>query len=74
MELEAYCCAITTVFRQSGKALADTVAITTGLNYLVLAHRARSLNRAAHLRWNDVWSQLQHDPGPDLTTKGIFDF
>jgi glycosyltransferase involved in cell wall biosynthesis len=74
IELDAYFTAIAAVLRQFWKACVDTFVITTGLNYLVLAHRARSLNPACRQRWAEVWSQLQDAHGLELPAAGALDF
>ena len=44
------------VAEQAVKALVDTVAIATGLNFKLLRHRAgHPLNTAELLRWQEVW-------------------
>jgi glycosyltransferase involved in cell wall biosynthesis len=47
------------VLKQLGKAHVDVFAVLTGLNYRVLAHRARPLQPEQLQRWAEVWSQLQ---------------
>ena len=58
-EQQTYFTAIAAVLRQLGKASLDILAVTTGLNYLVLAHRARSVNPADLRRWAEVWFQVK---------------
>ncbi len=48
---------IVAVLRQFGKAFVDILAITTGLKYVFLLHRARSLNPASLQRWAEVYRQ-----------------
>ena len=73
-EREKYFAAIAAVLRQLGKAFLDSLAITTGLNYLVLAHRARSLNPASLQRWVEVWSQVKDADSLELSATGLLDF
>lgn len=47
------------VLKQLAKAHVDVFAVLTGLNYRVLAHRARPLQPEHLQRWAEVWSQLQ---------------
>lgn len=53
------------VAEQALKGLADSVAISTGLNYRLLRHRAIPLaEKAAEKRWNEVWEQLRVNGNP----------
>jgi glycosyltransferase involved in cell wall biosynthesis len=49
------------VLKQLGKAHVDVFAVLTGLDYRVLAHRARPLHEDDLQRWTEVWSELQHE-------------
>jgi len=49
------------VLKQFAKAQVDVFAILTGLDYHVLAHRARPLDAHELQRWTEVWSELQHE-------------
>jgi glycosyltransferase involved in cell wall biosynthesis len=71
VEHKAYFSAIAAVLRQLGKAFADILAITTGLNYLLLAHRARPLNPASLQRWAEVWSQVRDSDGREVLISGL---
>jgi glycosyltransferase involved in cell wall biosynthesis len=71
---EGYFSAIGVVLRQCGKAFLDTFAIATGLRYLVLPHRARSLDSASLERWAEVWSQLHDAPHSELPENALVDF
>jgi glycosyltransferase involved in cell wall biosynthesis len=73
-EREGYLSAVAAVSRQFGKAFLDTLAIATGLKYILLAHRARSLNPASLERWATVWSQLQDAPSSELQETALADF
>jgi glycosyltransferase involved in cell wall biosynthesis len=73
-EREGYLSAVAAVSRQFGKAFLDTLAIATGLKYILLAHRARSLNAASLERWAAVWSQLQDAPNPELQATALANF
>ena len=44
---------------QAFRAVADIVAVGSGLNHRLLRHRARPLDEAAAQRWNEVWSLTQ---------------
>jgi glycosyltransferase involved in cell wall biosynthesis len=56
-----YFTAIGAVLKQFAKAHVDVVAVLTGLDYRVLAHRARPLRADDLRRWTEVWSELQHE-------------
>jgi glycosyltransferase involved in cell wall biosynthesis len=56
---EKYVTAAGVFLKQVAKAIVDVLAIQTGLNYILLAHRARPLSPASCQRWAEVWSQLQ---------------
>jgi glycosyltransferase involved in cell wall biosynthesis len=49
------------VLKQFAKAQVDVFAVLTGLDYRVLAHRARPLHADDQQRWTEVWSELQHE-------------
>jgi glycosyltransferase involved in cell wall biosynthesis len=57
------------VLKQFAKAHVDVFAVLTGLDYRVLAHRARPLNRDDLQRWTKVWNGLQHST--DGTAKAM---
>jgi len=46
------------ILKQLGKAHVDVFAVLTGLDYHVLAHRARPLQPENLRRWTQVWSQV----------------
>jgi hypothetical protein len=48
------------LLKQTVGAIADAVACTTGLEYLVLRHRARPARTHEVVRWLDVWADAQH--------------
>jgi glycosyltransferase involved in cell wall biosynthesis len=73
-EREEYFNAIGCVLRHSARAFVDILAITTGLNYIVLSHRARSLNPASLQRWAEVWSQVKDSVRLGLPVRGLLDF
>jgi glycosyltransferase involved in cell wall biosynthesis len=54
------------MLRQFVKAFVDVFAITTGLDYLVLRHRARSLDQVNLQQWAEVWSRVR-DAHPQAT-------
>jgi glycosyltransferase involved in cell wall biosynthesis len=56
------------VLKQLGKAQVDVFAVLSGLNYRVLAHRARPLQAEDLRHWAQVWSQLQEE-----TKSQVFD-
>jgi glycosyltransferase involved in cell wall biosynthesis len=62
------------VLRHCGKAFLDTLAIATGLKYVVLPHRARSLDSASLERWAEVWTQLHDAPHSELRENALADF
>jgi hypothetical protein len=43
---------------QALKSLVDLIAISTGLDYHVLRHRARPISPRESARWSEVWSEL----------------
>ncbi len=47
------------VIGQNLKGLVDILAVTTGLNYRVLRHRALPLEEATARRWQQVWQEVQ---------------
>jgi glycosyltransferase involved in cell wall biosynthesis len=49
------------VLKQFAKAHVDVFAVLTGLDYRVLAHRARPLHADDLQRWTEVWRELQHE-------------
>jgi glycosyltransferase involved in cell wall biosynthesis len=53
-----YFIALGGVLQQCLKALIDTFAITTGLNYRILRHRAASFDQLELRRWENVCAQL----------------
>jgi glycosyltransferase involved in cell wall biosynthesis len=53
-----YLIAIGGVVQQCVKALVDTFAVTTGLNYRVLRYRAVSFDQSVLQRWQEVCSQF----------------
>ena len=46
------------VVEQSLKAMVDVVAMTTGLEYRILRHRARPVTTHERTRWEQVWAGL----------------
>ena len=57
-----YFTAVGVVLKQFAKAHMDVFAVLTGLDYRVLAHRARPLPADEVERWTEVWSELQNEP------------
>jgi glycosyltransferase involved in cell wall biosynthesis len=49
------------LLKQYAKAHVDVFAVLTGLNYRVLAHRARPLHADDLQRWTEVWNEMQHE-------------
>lgn len=43
------------------KAVIDTVAISTGLNYRILRHRAIPVGQVTESRWSEVWNNCNKD-------------
>jgi glycosyltransferase involved in cell wall biosynthesis len=66
LERKTYFNATAAVLRQFGKAFVDTLAATTGLNYVLLRHRARSLDQPSLKYWAEVWSQAKDARGLEL--------
>lgn len=58
-----YLAAASAVLKQVAKAHVDVFAVTSGLRYRVLGHRARPLRSADLQRWSEVWSELQPETG-----------
>jgi len=50
----------------------DTVALTTGLKYRLLRHRARPITQAERLQWERVWSELTICDSRDASLNGSF--
>jgi glycosyltransferase involved in cell wall biosynthesis len=48
--------AICGIFGQIGRLALDLAAISTGLNYRLLPHRARPASRQQARRWHEVWA------------------
>ncbi len=67
-----YCAAAGAVLKQLGKAPVDVFAVITGLNYRVLAHRARPLHQENLQRWSEVWSDLYEAAHSEFPEKGHF--
>jgi glycosyltransferase involved in cell wall biosynthesis len=74
VEGRGYFSAIGVVLRQCGKAFLDTLAVATGLKYVLLPHRARSLDSASLERWAEVWTQLHDAPHSELPENALADF
>jgi len=55
----AYFTALCGTMEQSAKAVLDILAITTGLNYRILRHRALPTAEDAVRRWSDVWLEVK---------------
>ena len=49
------------VVEHAMKAVIDTVAISTGLNYRILRHRAIPVGQGAESRWSEVWNNFNKD-------------
>lgn len=65
-----YWVGVAAVAEQALKGLADSVAISTGLNYRLLRHRAIPLaEKAAEQRWNEVWEQLRVKGNPSTSSE-----
>jgi hypothetical protein len=47
------------IVKQSAGTVADVLACTTGLEYIVLRHRARPARTHEVVRWLDVWADVQ---------------
>jgi|ERR1700728_4883767 len=73
LEREEYFNAISCALRHAAKAAVDIVALATGLNYLILAHRAGPLNPASLQRWGEVWSRAKDSRCRELPARGLLD-
>src|SRR5438874_8315489 len=51
------------VLGQSAKALVDFLAVSTGMNHLILRHRARLVGNEVINHWTEVWQDLQKSEG-----------
>jgi glycosyltransferase involved in cell wall biosynthesis len=56
-----YLAAARGVISQNLKALVDVFAVTTGLNYRVLRHRAIPVEESVKRRWAQVWGKVQEE-------------
>lgn len=68
-----YAPALLGVVEQGAKAIADCVAIGTGLDYRILRHRALPVDKTAERKWMEVWKEVQGAAGeiePVLATVG----
>jgi len=54
--------AVGAVLKQFAKAHVDIFAVLSGLDYRVLAHRARPLHADDLQRWTEIWNGLQDEP------------
>jgi glycosyltransferase involved in cell wall biosynthesis len=57
--------AVRSVLEQTSKAMLDCIAVSSGLNYGLLRHRARPITDAERRKWAGVWqlvSQTQVEP------------
>lgn len=54
-----YPVAVTGVISQNLRGLVDVFAVTTGLNYRVLRHRAMPLEESMKGPWSQVWEKVQ---------------
>jgi glycosyltransferase involved in cell wall biosynthesis len=50
------------IFGQLARAVLDFVAISTGLTYTLLRHRARPISVLQAKRWSEVWKQTSASP------------
>lgn len=69
-ERKNYLLAIRGIVQQWAKALVDGFAITTGLNYRVLRHRAGFLDELSQRRWEEVWAQSTNVTRPAVSDNG----
>jgi glycosyltransferase involved in cell wall biosynthesis len=73
-ERRKYFTALGGILRQCAKASADILATTTGLNYLLLGHRARLLSPASLRRWAEVWTQVKDLDCLRLSRRSLLNF
>jgi len=50
--------AVLAVALQAMKGMVDVIAISSGLKYHLVRHRARPTTQAERLQWEDVWREL----------------
>jgi Glycosyl transferase family 2 len=74
LERKNYFTAIVATLRQLGKAFVDILAIATGLNYVLLRHRARSLDPGSLEYWAEVWSQVKDAHAFELPASDVVHF
>src|SRR6266571_138178 len=60
-EHKNYLLAVRGVISQNVKGLVDILAVTTGLNYRVLRHRAMPVEESVKERWAQVWRKVQEE-------------
>jgi glycosyltransferase involved in cell wall biosynthesis len=70
LEREEYFTAIGGALGQCAKALVDVFAISTGLDYKILRHRARPMRNEIVECWSDVWERVQDHTEPILSCVG----
>ena len=56
--------AVRAVAGQLFKSLVDLLAISTGLDYQILRHRARPITAAERRRWQEVWTSVNDGLAP----------
>lgn len=65
-----YLTALGGTLEQCAKGLLDVLAISTGLDYRILRHRARPVAAEIVKRWSEVWTQVQEQRQPTLLCGG----
>ena len=61
-----YATALSGTLEQCIKGLADIFAISTGLNYRILRHRALPVATEMARRWSEVWTRVQLETQPRI--------
>jgi Glycosyl transferase family 2 len=67
-ERREYSTALGGALEQCAKAIVDILAISTGLGYMVLRHRARPVATETVARWSGVWTQVQGHTEPTFSS------
>lgn len=63
-----YAIAAAAVAEQTLKGLADCAAVSTGLDYRILRHRAQPVDKVAVREWTKVWEKVQKTAREDEPT------
>jgi glycosyltransferase involved in cell wall biosynthesis len=63
--------ALRALFSQGIRAIADTIACVTGLNYLILRQRARTITTSDVEKWRSVWNRTLHTAATFVTLENV---